>query len=173
MHLVPKAWIVFFSQLAESTFHSRTGWMWRETCRAWLPAKLNVLHRQILFSLAIAAIAKAILMPNSAKQVPSLCRVAPMYWKLATSSNFWPFMRISALMVFVLLVMVLLFSVLTSIPHAFALSLTSGGSIPRDGREHWFSSDTTLADGSEIFSQPHPGNRFYCGAKLSEGLVRF
>ena len=46
-----------------------------------LLAKLTVLHRQILFSLAIAAIAEAILMRTSAEQVPSLHRVAPRYLK--------------------------------------------------------------------------------------------
>ena len=71
-----------------------------------------VLHRQILFSLAIAAIAEAILRQTSAEQVPSLHRVAPRYLKLVTSSNFWPIMLISALILF----MILLFSVLTSIP---------------------------------------------------------
>ena len=45
--------------------------------------KLMVLHRQILFSLAIADFAKAILMRTSAEQVPSLHRVAPRYLKLA------------------------------------------------------------------------------------------
>ena len=54
-------------------------------------AKLMVLHRQILFSLAIAAIAEAILM-ISAEQMPSLHRVAPRYFKLVTTSNIWPFM---------------------------------------------------------------------------------
>ena len=54
-------------------------------------AKLMVLHRQILFSLAIAAIAEAILM-MSAEQMPSLHRVAPRYFKLVTTSNIWPFM---------------------------------------------------------------------------------
>ena len=43
---------------------------------------------QILLSLAIAAIAEAILMQISAEQVPSLHRVFPRYLKLATSSNF-------------------------------------------------------------------------------------
>ena len=47
-----------------------------------LLAKLMVLHRQILFSLAIAAIAEAILMRTSAKQVPSLHRIAPWYLKV-------------------------------------------------------------------------------------------
>ena len=83
-----------------------------------------VLHRQILFSLAIAAIAEAILMWTSAEQVPSLHRVVPRYWKLATSSNYWPFKLISALMMFVLLVTSLLFSVPTSIPYAVALSMS-------------------------------------------------
>ena len=81
-------------------------------------AKLMVLHHQILFSLAIAAIAEAIQMQTSAEQVPSLHRVAPRNLKLITSSNFWPFMLICALMLFVLLVMILFFSVLTSIPYA-------------------------------------------------------
>ena len=85
-------------------------------------AKLIVLHRQILFSLAIAAIVEAILMRTSAEQMTSLHRVAPRYLKLVTSSHFWPFMPIFALMLFELLVMILLFSVLTSIPHAVVLS---------------------------------------------------
>ena len=84
-----------------------------------LLAKLRVLHCQILFSLAIAA---AILMRISAEQVPSLHRVAPSYLKLVTSSNIWPFTLISALMLFVLLVIILLFSVLTSFPYAVTLS---------------------------------------------------
>ena len=53
-----------------------------------LLAKLMVLRRQILFSLAIAVIAEAILMQASAEQVSSLHRVAPRYFKLVTSSNF-------------------------------------------------------------------------------------
>ena len=61
-------------------------------------------------SLAIAAIAKAILMRTSAEQMPFLYGVAPRYLKVVTSSNFWPCMLISALILFVLLVMVLLFS---------------------------------------------------------------
>ena len=62
-----------------------------------------MLHRQILFSLAIAAITETILIGTSAEQVPSLHRVAFRYLKLVTSSTFWPFMLISALMLFVLL----------------------------------------------------------------------
>ena len=73
-------------------------------------------------SSAHSAIAGAILMRISAKQVPSLHRVAPKCRKLVTSPNYWPFMLISALVLFVLLVMSLLFSVLISIPYALALS---------------------------------------------------
>ena len=69
-----------------------------------LLAKLMVLQRQILFNLAIAAIADAILMRISAEQVPSLHRVAPRYLKLITFSNFLTFMLMSALMLFMLLV---------------------------------------------------------------------
>ena len=72
-------------------------------------AKLMVLLRKILFNLAIAAVAEAILMRISAEQVPSLHRVAPRFLKLVTSSNVWRFMLISALMLFVLLVTILLF----------------------------------------------------------------
>ena len=61
-----------------------------------------VLHHQILFSLAIAATAVAILIRTSAERVPFLHRVATMYLKLVTSSDFWPFVLISALMLFVL-----------------------------------------------------------------------
>ena len=45
-----------------------------------------------------------------AEQVPSLHRGASRYLKLVTSSNFWPFILIFALMSFVLVVMILLFS---------------------------------------------------------------
>ena len=87
-----------------------------------LLAKLMVLYHQILFSLAIAAMVEAILMQTSAEEVPSLHGIAPRYLKLVTSSNFWQFMLISALTLVLLLVMVLLFSVLTTIPHAAAPS---------------------------------------------------
>ena len=60
-------------------------------------------------------------MRTSAEQVPSLHSFAPRYLKLVISSNFWPFMLISALMLFILLVMVLFFSLLTSIPYAAAV----------------------------------------------------
>ena len=48
-------------------------------------------------------------------------RVAPGYLELVTSSNFWPFVLISELMFFVLLVMIFLFSLLTSILYAVVL----------------------------------------------------
>ena len=83
-----------------------------------LLSKLMVLLRQILFNLAIA---EEVLMRISAEQWPFLYRVAPRHLKLITSSNFWPLMLISALMLLVLLVMTLLFSVLTSTPYALAL----------------------------------------------------
>ena len=70
-----------------------------------------VLRYQILFSLAIAALAVAILRGTSAKQVPFLHRIAPRYLKLVTYSNFWPLVLISAQMLFLLLVMILLFYV--------------------------------------------------------------
>ena len=50
-----------------------------------LLAKLVVLLQQILFTLATAAIAEAILMLISAEQVPSLHRVASSYLKLLIS----------------------------------------------------------------------------------------
>ena len=86
-----------------------------------LLAKLKALHRQILFSLAITFIAGAILMRISAEQVP-FYKAAPRYLKLIISSNFWPFMLTSVLISFMLMVMILLFSVLTSFPYAVALS---------------------------------------------------
>ena len=75
-----------------------------------LLARLMVLLRQILFNPAIPTVAEAILIRLSAEQAPSLHRVAPRYLKLATSSKFWLFMLISALMLFVLLIMILLVS---------------------------------------------------------------
>ena len=75
----------------------------------------------MLSSLAIAAVTDAIPMPTSAEQVPYSHRVVPRYLTLVTSSNFWPLMLISALM-FVLLAMILLFSVVTSIQFAVAPS---------------------------------------------------
>ena len=69
-------------------------------------AKLMVLQCPVLCNLAIATIAEAVLIRTSAEQVPSLHRVAPRYFKLVTPSNLWPFMLISALMLFVLLVII-------------------------------------------------------------------
>ena len=59
---------------------------------------------------------------RTAKQVPPLHGVASRYSKQVTSSNFWPFMLISALVLFVLLVMILLYSGLISIPCVPAVS---------------------------------------------------
>ena len=55
-----------------------------------------MLHCQILFSLAIAATAEAILTQTS---LPSFKSVTPRYLKLITSSNFWPFLLKSAVVV--------------------------------------------------------------------------
>ena len=59
-----------------------------------LLVKLMVLHRQILFTLAIAAVSEAILMRISAEQVPSSQRAAPRHLKLAVSFNLWPFVLV-------------------------------------------------------------------------------
>ena len=71
---------------------------------------------QLVFNLAIAAVAVAIRLQISAVQLPSLDRVAPKYLKLVTSSSCSPFMVVLVLMLFVLFTMTLDFSVLTSIP---------------------------------------------------------
>ena len=68
---------------------------------------------QLIIVHKLLAVIVAILMQTSAEQVPSLHGVAPRYVKLVISTNFWPFMIISALMLFVLLVMILLFPVLS------------------------------------------------------------
>ena len=67
-----------------------------------LLAKLMMLRRQILFTLAFA---EAILMRISPEQVQSLHKAAPRYFRRVISSNPWPFMLTSALMLFLLLVM--------------------------------------------------------------------
>ena len=90
--------------------------MARDLCSLNLLAKLMVLRHQILFSLAIAAIVEAILMRISAEQMPSFQWAAPMHLTPVNFSHFWPFMLTSAMMLHVLLVMILLFSMLTSIP---------------------------------------------------------
>ena len=75
----------------------------RDLCNLNVLARLMVLHRRIPFNVSIAAFAQAIPMRISAEQVPSLHMVASRYFKLVTSSDFWTFMLISALM-FLLLV---------------------------------------------------------------------
>ena len=64
----------FQSEQAGSMFHSHRGGMEviRDLQSMNLLAKLMVLHRQVLYSLAIAAIVEAILMPTSAEQVTLL-----------------------------------------------------------------------------------------------------
>ena len=71
-------------------------------------AKLMVLLRQILSNPVNAAITETILTRISAEQMPSLQRVTSRYLKLVTPSNFWPVMLISALRLFMLLVLTLL-----------------------------------------------------------------
>ena len=52
------------------------------------------------------------------------------------------------------------------------LDLTSVSSIPQNGQNHWFSTDTQLlTTGSKTFSQPHPGNHFCWWAKCCEGVI--
>ena len=116
MHLVLKAWIFFFSEPASRVHVSqpqRRMEVTKDLQSLHLSAKLILLHCQILFSLAIAAIVEAILMWTCAEKVPSLYRVAPRYFKLVTSCNFWLFMLISAQMLFTLLVTILLLSALS------------------------------------------------------------
>ena len=80
MHLVSKAWILFFRVSKQGSCFTAVEEdmeVTRDLYSLNLLAKLMMLHRQILFSLAIAVIAEAILMRASAEQVPSLHRVAP------------------------------------------------------------------------------------------------
>ena len=74
------------------------------------------LPHQTLFNLAITAMAEATMMWIFAEQVPSLARVALRYLKLVFSCNFWAFMLTTTVMLFVLLIMVLFFCVLTFVP---------------------------------------------------------
>ena len=103
-HLVSKAWIIFFffrisKQGPCFTAIDEDGGD-KRLVQLELACKADGFARQILFGLAIAAIAEAILMRISDEQVPFLQRVAPRYLKLVTSSNFRPFMLLSALMLF-------------------------------------------------------------------------
>ena len=116
-----KAWILFSE--SASRLHVSLPWRRMEVTRDLyslnLLAKLTVLHRQILCRLAISVIAEAILIRTSAKQMPFSHRVAHRYLKLVASSIFWPFM-LSALTLFVLLVMILLFFVRCSVSESVA-----------------------------------------------------
>ena len=91
----------FQRQRTGSMFHSYGGY--KRLAQLNLLAKLIVLLRQILFNLAIAAMAPAMLMRISAEQVPSVQRVAPRYLQLVISSYIWPFVLISALLLFVMI----------------------------------------------------------------------
>ena len=68
MHLVLKVWI-HISESA-SRVHVSQPERTRDLWSLNLHAMLTVLHGQILFSLAIATIAEAIVMRTSAEQVP-------------------------------------------------------------------------------------------------------
>ena len=81
-------------------------------------AKLMVLLRQIMFK---SGHCWGNVMWIFAEKVPPLHRVAPRNLEPVTSYNWWPFLVISALMLFLVLI-ILLVSVLTSIPYALALS---------------------------------------------------
>ena len=111
-YLVAKSWI-FVSELA-SRIHVLQPLRMEMMRDLYSLYSLNLLVKvvllcQILFNLAIASVAEAVLMPIFAKQVPFLDRVAPKYLKLITSSNFWLFMLISTLISLVLLIMILFF----------------------------------------------------------------
>ena len=80
--MVSKAWILFSESAIR--FHSHSGG-WRlqdkRLVQLELASKVDGIALPILFSLAIAAIADAILTRISAQKVPSLHRVAPRYIK--------------------------------------------------------------------------------------------
>ena len=82
-HLVSKAWALSSESARRVHVSEEDG----GDKRLFQLAKLIVLLRQILFNLATAATAEAILMRISAELVPSLYRFAPGYLKLVTSSN--------------------------------------------------------------------------------------
>ena len=78
MNLVSKGWILFFFRVSMQgpcfTAVGEDGGD-KRLVEPDLLAKLMVLHHQILFSLATAAISEAILMRTSDDQVPHLCTV--------------------------------------------------------------------------------------------------
>ena len=133
-----------------------------------------VLHRQILFSLAIVVIAEAILVWISAEQVPSLHRVGHRYLKLLTSSDFPPFILISALILFVL-VMIVFFSVLTSIPYAVPqlVRTQSLNVLPlKSGVGQYIAIHATLTARDFFLAYFYPSNPFTCIFFL-KNLFRF
>ena len=83
--------------------------------------KFTSLLLQILFSLAMLAVAMASLILISAVERPFFLSVAPWYLKAITSSSCWRFMLVCAVVLSPLLTMTLLFSLLISMPYSRAL----------------------------------------------------
>ncbi|KAH3750731.1 hypothetical protein DPMN_185262 [Dreissena polymorpha] len=109
-------------------------------------------------SIAIAAVAMAIIIRTSAVLVPYLERIAPNYLKLVTSFSFSPFIVMSALLFVMLFIMTFGFSVLTSIPYALALLVMSRGE--KSVKPVWDSNkgnldDRTSAPQTELSGPPH------------------
>ena len=71
--------------------------------------------------LAPCSVVGFVLQVGGAEKLPQA--LDPKYLKLLTSSNFWPFMLIFVLMLFVLLVMILLGSLPTSMKYVLVLSM--------------------------------------------------
>ena len=95
-HLISKAWILFSESASRaSVSQPEEDGVDKKLGQLELVCEADEVLCQILFNLAIAAIAEAILMRISAEKVAYLHRVAPRYLKLITSSNFWPFTLIS------------------------------------------------------------------------------
>ena len=82
---------------------------------------MSLLH-QILFNLAIAAIADPFLARISDSQLLSIDMIAPRYLKYCTSSSCCWFIMIFALLATVVWIIILLYSELISIQYALALS---------------------------------------------------
>ena len=99
----------------------RGGWRWQETCtiQTFLQIWWCWSARYCLIWPSLPLLRQSWCGYLESKCHPML---APRYWKLVSSSNFWPFMLISALTLSGLLVKILLVSVLTFIPYVLALS---------------------------------------------------
>ena len=126
-HLVSKAWI--FLLFFQSVSRIRVSQPWRRTevtrdlYHLNLLAKLMVLHHHILFSLVLLPL----LRQSCCRFLLSRCHpctgLLPGTCTWSPPLNFGPFMLISMLMLFVLLVISLL-SMLTCIPYAMGLSMS-------------------------------------------------